>query len=441
MAKITHLPEELLQKVLAEFMNINRHVAYMVMPLFEVNADDLTTLKAASQTCRALHDVASPLIWKHLCLTRHDRPGYPTTPQLIALIRLWHERPQIAAHVHTLFLSGDLLPYGQQLIKDDDVAFISTVLQELGLPVSPWHETFNNLSFITALLVLMARNARVLDLCVGGDFFKCMPSPGETFVRLELLTRFRCHPTTGHSIADMDPLLRLAPNLKALGVWPAHLGYGDLDWSGITTLSLTNADISEAKIVEVIRSCRGLKEFTFSPDQTKAPNEIIAALSMHASTLRKLDLHFQAEYDDDLWVGSLAMFTSLEELSIYSGDMGKGGNCTLQTLPSSLKLLKINGYPYESCEEIKSLASQIQTGGYPNLKEVRLPVWECDSDHPGPCRGHYVDEDHGYESGIDEHGSDWEYLSGDEEEACDGGKTVHDLRAILLKAGVSCKIR
>ncbi|GJC85433.1 hypothetical protein ColLi_08271 [Colletotrichum liriopes] len=239
----------------------------------------------------------------------------------------------------------------------------------------------------------------------------------------------------------MCPLLRLAPNLKALEVWPAHLGHGDLDWSRITTLSLKNADISEAKLAEVIRSCRGLKEFSFSPDQTKAPNETIAALSMHASTLRKLDLHFQTQCDDDLWVGPLAMFTNLEELSIYSGDMGKRENCTLRTLPLSLKLLKINGYPYGYREEIESLASQIQTGGYPSFKEIWLPVWECDSDHPGPCRGIYVDEDHGYESGIDEHGSDWEYLSGDEEQACDGGKTVHDLRALLIEAGVSCKIK
>ncbi|WYZ43709.1 hypothetical protein EsH8_VII_000145 [Colletotrichum jinshuiense] len=239
----------------------------------------------------------------------------------------------------------------------------------------------------------------------------------------------------------MDPLLRLAPNLKALEVWPAHLGHGDLDWSGITTLSLKGSDISEAKIVEVIKSCRGLKEFTFSPDQTTAPNETMTALSTHASTLRKLDLYFGTEYEDELCLGSLAMFTSLEELSIYSGDMGTGGSCTLQTLPSSLEFLKINGYPNDYNEEFGWLASHIRTGGYPCLKEIWLPAWECDSDHTGPCRGTYVDENHGYESGIDEHGSDWEYLSGDEEEACDGGKTVHDLRALLLEAGVSCKIR
>ncbi|GKT51538.1 uncharacterized protein ColSpa_11719 [Colletotrichum spaethianum] len=239
----------------------------------------------------------------------------------------------------------------------------------------------------------------------------------------------------------MGPLLRLAPNLTALEVWPAHLGYGNLDWSGITTLSLEDADISEAKMIEVIRSCRGLKEFTFSPDQTTAPNEIMAAVAMHTSTLKKLDLHFHTEYDDDLWIGSLAMFICLEELSIYPDDMGKSGNCTLETLPSSLQFLKINGYPLDYREEIESLASKIRTGGYPSLKEVCLPVWECDSDHPGPCRGIYVNEDHGYESGIDEHGSDWEYLSGDEEAGCDGGKTVHDLRAIFLEAGVSCTIR
>ncbi|KAK1984847.1 hypothetical protein LZ30DRAFT_585322, partial [Colletotrichum cereale] len=140
-------------------------------------------------------------------------------------------------------------------------------------------------------------------------------------------------------------------------------------------------------------------------------------------------------------LGSLAMFTSLEELSVSSGDIGKGANCTLRMLPPSLRHLKIVGYPYECRDDAAWLAGWVRAGGHPGLKEVSLPIWECDSKHRGPCRGKYVDGDHGYESGIDEHGSDREYLSGDEDDACDGGKTVHDLRALFLEAGVSCKIK
>ncbi|EQB51798.1 hypothetical protein CGLO_08636 [Colletotrichum gloeosporioides Cg-14] len=432
MAKFTQLPVELLQKILSNFLNINHHVAYLVLPLFEPNAADLATLKAASRTCRVLRDAAEPLIWRHLCLTQPRRQGHPTTRQLIGLIRLWHNRPELAGHVHTLCFSGDDLPFGPQVIKEDDIEFVSQVLQEFGFQLSqpwvqvpgqtpetqPWHTAFNNLSFITALIVLMARNVRTLDLFVGGDFFKCMPSPGETSARLELLNRFRYHSTTGESMASMNPLLRLAPSLKQLQVWRARLGHDeDLDWNGLTSLELLDADASEAAIANIIRSCRGLREFTFSPDKCHEPNETMEALLMHAT------------------------FTSLEELGISVSEMGWDEECTLHMLPRSLRSLDIHGYPVddECRHEIEWLAGAVEAGTYPNLKEVWLSSWECDTDHPGPCRGTYVDEDHPFSEGVDEHGSDWEYDS-DEEEGCDGGRTVTELRAILLGAGVSCKI-
>ncbi|KAH0430758.1 F-box domain protein [Colletotrichum camelliae] len=456
MAKLAQLPAELLQKILSNFLNINNHVAYLVLPLFEPNAADLATLKAASRTCRVLRDAVEPLIWRHLCLTQHRRQGHPTTQQLISLIRLWHERPELAGHVHTLYFSGEELPFGPQVISEEDVAFVSRVLQEFGFQLSqpwvqvpgqtpdaqPWHTAFNNLSFITALIVLMAQNVRTLDLLVFGDFFKCMPSPGETSARLEHLRRFRCHSTTGESMASMNPLLRLAPNLKELQVWRARLGHGeDLDWSGFTSLELTDADASEAAIANVIRSCRGLREFTFSPDTGHAPNEAMAALLMHASTLRKLDINFGADGEEDgLRVGSVAAFNNLEDVRLSRHEIGRDSECTLRTLPSSLRVLEICGYPDDCREEIEWLAGAIQAGDYPNLKEVWLQRWECDTDHLGPCRGTYCDEDHPYEEGVDEHGSDWEYDSVEEEEACDGGRTVTELRAILLEAGVSCKI-
>ncbi|KAI8215244.1 hypothetical protein K4K48_012209 [Colletotrichum sp. SAR 10_66] len=459
MAKLIQLPAELLQKILSNFLNINHHVAYLVLPLFEPNAADLATLKAASRTCRVLRDAAEPLIWRHLCLTQPRRQGHPTTRQLIGLIRLWHNRPELAGHVHTLYFSGDDLPFGPQVIDEDDIAFLSQVLQEFGFQLSqpwvqvpgqipdaqPWHTSFNNLSFITALIVLMARNVRALDLFVGGDFFKCMPSPGETSARLELLDRFRCHSTTGESMARMNPLLRLAPNLKKLQVWRARLGHDeDLDWSGFTSLELTDADVSEAAIANVVRSCGGLREFTFSPDTGHAPNETMAALLMHASTLQRLDINFGAEgQEDGLCVGSVAAFASLEELGISAVEMGWDEECTLHMLPKSLRSLEIHGYPRddECRQEIEWLAGAVEAGTYPNLKEVWLSGWECDTDHPGPCWGTYVDENNPFMEGVDQHGSDWEYDSDEEEDGCDGGRTVTELRAILLEAGISCKIR
>ncbi|KAK1841529.1 F-box domain protein [Colletotrichum chrysophilum] len=459
MTKLTQLPAELLRKILSNLLNINSHVAYLVLPLFQPNAADLATLKAASRTCRVLRDVAEPLIWRHLCLTQPRRKGHPTTRQLIGLIRLWHERPELAGHVHTLYLSGDELPFGPQVINEDDIAFVSQVLQEFGFQLShpwfqapghvsnlePWHKAFNNLSFITALIVLMARNVRALDLFVGGDFFKCMPSPGETSARLELLSHLRCHSTTGEFMARMNPLLRLAPSLRKLQVWQARLSHGeDLDWSGFTSLELTGVDASEAAIANVVRSCRGLREFTFSPDTGHAPNETMAALLMHASTLRKLDVNFGAEgQEDGLCVGSVAAFTSLEELGISVWEMGWDEECILHMLPKSLRSLEIDGYPRddECRQEIEWLAGAVEAGTYPNLKEVWLSGWECDSDHPGPCWGTYVDENNPLREGVDQHGSDWEYDSDEEEDGCDGGRTVTELRAMLLEAGVSCKIR
>ncbi|KAK1593145.1 uncharacterized protein LY79DRAFT_552916 [Colletotrichum navitas] len=410
MATITQLPAELLHKVFAEFFNVRRYTFDLNEPLFKVDDDDLATLAAASQTCRPFHDVASPLVWKHFCLDRHRRKPYPTIPQLVALVRLWHERPEIAAHVHTFHLSP--ICHSAPITKEDDIAFIASVVQELGLPAPQLHEAVNGFHFIAALLVLMARNVRVLSMCTfDNGLFRYMPDPGETSVRLEHLTRFQFQSgpfvegRTNHTISEMKPLLRLAPNLEALEVSSVHLGHGDVDWDGITSLHLRGASIDDA--VKIIRSCRGLKGFIFSPYEVFAPpDEILSALSMHASTLRKLNMALQ--------VNSVATFTSLEELSVSASYMGRGEDCILQELPQSLKLLEIHGNPENYPKEMESLLLKIAGRGYPNLVKVWLSAWYCDCDRRGSC---------GRQS------------------PCDGGRGRRDLHELFLLTGVSCEFR
>ncbi|WQF85637.1 Putative F-box domain, leucine-rich repeat domain superfamily, F-box-like domain superfamily [Colletotrichum destructivum] len=448
MAKINQLPTELLQKIFSEFLNILTPTAYKVLPLFKVSAEDLATLKAVSRTCRALHRAVEPLVWRHICIEARefDRPfAGPSVSQLIALIRLWHARPDLAAHVHTIFVSWTALYLGQKLIQNKDFEFLSGLTRDLGLRLPDgWHEAGKSSGILAGIAVLLARNVRVLDLHAHSTyFFDCIPAPDEIPVCFEYLTYVRLNASSPRNPSSIDicPLLRLAPNLTKLEAWPALFDPKDLDWSGITTLMLEGAETSATQVAGVIRSCNKLRDFSFFTKHDPSPSEIMTALSTHTSTLRRLNLYFINLYSDaNVAIGSLAAFTGLEELSIPADNIGTRAGCTLRTLPQCLRLLNIEGHPHGHREDIEWLAGHIRAGNLPNLGEVRLPVWECDGDHAGPCRGTYVDEDNGYESGIDEHGSDWEYEDGEEDEACDGGKTVHELRALFRDAGVSCQI-
>ncbi|WDK20351.1 hypothetical protein CGRA01v4_11638 [Colletotrichum graminicola] len=384
MATITQLPAELLHKVFVECFNVRRCPFDLNEPLFKVDDDGLATLVAASQTCRLFHDAILPLLWKNFCLDRHRLKPYPTIPQLIALVRLWHERPEIAAYVHTFHLSP--ICHGAPITDEDDVAFITSVVRDLGLPAPRWHEAFNGFHFIAALLLPMARNVRVFSMfAFDTGLFKHMPDPGETSVRLEHLTHFQ---------------------------FQSH------------------------------GSCRGLKGFVFSPYEVFAPpDEILSALSVHAGTLSKLNMALR--------VNSVAMLTSLEELSVSASYMGRGEDCVLRELPPSLKLLEIRGSPENYPEEMESLLVQIASEGYPNLVEVWLPGWDCDCDHWGPCGGINVDEEHGTERSVEEGNShdgggerDWGFrFGGGNQPPCDGGRGIRHLRERFLVAGVFCKPR
>ncbi|KAK2044982.1 hypothetical protein LZ31DRAFT_270657 [Colletotrichum somersetense] len=284
----------------------------------------------------------------------------------------------------------------------------------------------------------MARIVRVFSMrAFDGEFFKYMPGPGETSARLKHLARFHLESHSNleedpaaplPTIADMSLLLRLAPNLEAFESSPAPLGHGDVDWSGITMLSLacTNTD----DVVKIVRSSCGLKEFAFSPnDSNDLLDKIPSALSMHASTLRRLDMH--------MWSAPVAMFTSLRELSIDTNYMGRREDSILRELPLSPKPLKTNSYPRECCKEIEWLAFQVGIGCYPNLEEIWLPARECYRDHPGPCGGANVDEFGFYEAPA--HETDGRAVD-DVEPGCDGGETVHYCQALFHEVGVSCII-
>ncbi|KAJ0166718.1 hypothetical protein CTA2_6154 [Colletotrichum tanaceti] len=450
MAKITQLPTELLQMIFSEFLTLLAPTTFIVLPRSQMGAEDLATLKAVSRTCRALHRVVEPLVWRHICIDEHELNSPllgPGDPQLLDLIRLWHTRPDIAAHVHTMSVIWIELNYGPQISRNEDLEFISGIIQDLGLrPPDGWHEIPGCKGILVGIALLLARNVRVLDLYSHNEyFFDSIPAPDETPACFEFLTHVRLNGSSPASRSSIDicPLLRLAPNLAKLEAWPVDFGPQDLDWGRITTLMLQGAATSATRVAQVIRSCRKLRDFSFSTFLGHSPGEIMAALSTHTSTLRRLNLHFVDVYSDaKATIGSLAAFTGLEELCIHADSIGNGAGCTLRTLPPSLRLLNIEGHPHKNRDEFKWLVGHVRAGNLANLGEIWLPVWECDGDHVGLCCNTYVDENNGYESSIDEHGSDGESEDGeeDEAEACDGGKTVFKLRARFRDEGVVCEI-
>ncbi|KAF6807837.1 hypothetical protein CMUS01_14031 [Colletotrichum musicola] len=444
MANMNDLPAEVLREILSKLLvPAWRHVDCKTLPLFDLEEDAADGLKAAARTSRAFHVAATPLLWRHICLTPMRGSG-PSAAQLVALIRFWRARPDIASYVQTVFLSWERLYQGPAVIADDDVAFVSALFAELSLRVPDhWHYEEKNTGLLAGLAIILARNVRRLDLIVNSSyFFDCLLAPAETAIRLESLKKIQVHMYGAEDGCNLTPLQRLAPKFDKLNITPVHTSHGLVDWSKITRLKLDYWSMHEAHLVRIIESCGELVELGCTASRgALEPQGIMRALSRHSKSLRKLAIDLGSYKDlGDVSIGPLSMFSKVKKLSISASNAGIGDTCTLQALPENLRALVITEYPSEDeGAEIEWLAEQTGMGKYPDLKQVWLPEWQCDTDHQGPCRGTYVGYDHEFIPDIDLHQPEWgEY--DEDEEGCDGGETVHNLQAAFRDAGISCNI-
>lgn len=446
MVKITDLPAEVLREILSKLVVLsNRNVEFRTLPLFDIDEDAADALKAAALTSRAFRDAAMPMLWKHICLTSF-RHSSPSAAQLVALIRFWRARPDIASHVQTVYLSWEKLYQGPAVLADEDVGFVSAVFAEFGLRVPDhWHDEEKNTGLLAGLAILLARNVKALSLVVDSSyFFDCLPAPAETPIRLDLLKEIQVRTVGAEPVYILTPLQRLSPKLDKLWIRPVQTSHGIVDWSKINRLTLQYDNMFEAHLIRIIESCGELVEFDCSAMRGALdPQDIMRALSRHAKSLRKLGLDLGNMRDMGVGIGPLSMFTKVETLSISAANIcGSGETSTIQALPEGLRTLVITDYPRDDeAAEIEWLADQVEEAGkHQNLKQVWLPLWECDSDHTGPCRGTFVGYDHEFVSGVDRHVPELADYYDSDDEGCDGGETVHDLRATFLDAGMDCKI-
>ncbi|KAF6802863.1 hypothetical protein CSOJ01_11287 [Colletotrichum sojae] len=446
MTNITDLPAEVLREILSKLLLPPiRHLDCKTLPLFDLQEDAADGLKSAARTSRTFHAAATPLLWRHICLTPLRGSG-PSAAQLLALIRFWRARPDIASYVQTVYLSSERLYQGPAVIADENVAFVSTLFAELGLRVPDhWHYEEKNTVLLAGLAILLARNVRKLDMTINSSyFFDCLPAPAEASIRLDSLKEIEVGMIGGEPDYSLIPLQMLAPKLDKLGITPVHRSHGLVDWSKITCLNLGYYNMHEAHLVSIIESCGELVDFEcLAVRGPLEPQGIMTALSRHSNSLRRLVIDLGSLRDLGMGIGPLSMFSKVEKLAISSANIGSGDACTLQALPESLRALVITDYPKEDeGAEIEWLAEQTGMGKYPNLKQVWLPEWQCDFEHSGPCRGSYVGYDHEFIPGLELNQPEW----GDDEDrefdgdGCDGGETVHDLRTAFRDAGVSCNI-
>lgn len=295
---------------------------------------------------------------------------------LLALVKYWHSHPESAAHVLDLSVHWDDINRKKKKIKGKDIAELQVIAKSLNLTLPEhWHESTENLAILTGIAILQARNVRHLSIIVDVKsevFFKALPGPAETSIRLRELRSLRF--TARHSyrrvqLHQIFPLLRLAPFITSFCGDDFVSSFEGMDWSRIKKLRFERSGLSVESLTYLIKSCVSLEEFVWwSPLYFEALQDIISALILHGDSLKVLELDGQG--GTPMRLHSFAKLASLESLKIPVRALGTGSHSLLRQLPQSLKHLEIRGYTDGYEEDFVWLAAEVEGGKFPDLGTI-----------------------------------------------------------------------
>ena len=361
----------------------------------------IRALASLSRTCKALRDVAQPVLSHDLNPRSHIR-----------LIRTLLARPDLAACARTLCNDGCLadlrdddhpileaaaarlgiaLPEGWELEPDDNADAVQSRVFDVLLALVPGLDTLGYTRYM---------NLTPTELLVGSD--TALPS-------LRRLHVSYWDTEGGFDLGECRELLRLAPSLEYLGARMCYAVRPGLALANVRALHLQYSYLGVQDLQDAVRACPLLEEFSYKSGGSAVsqytdgraefvPAEAMRELETRKATLRRLDLDFDSgcgEYlhffdshvEADHAMGSLAGFPLLEMLLVppeyfFGEDEWESSDMVedlIEMLPPSLRFLGLHGKldPFPSPE---GLAEAIGRGVFPNLAKVVLKCSEGDTE-------------------------------------------------------------
>ncbi|KAF4981038.1 hypothetical protein FZEAL_3090 [Fusarium zealandicum] len=358
-----------------------------------VSASTRRTLAALSQSCRSLHQVATPLLY-------HEVVGDAwQLDQALDFLRTISQRPDLAACVRHFSLGKYPTHPGQHWLSIKKLAKSRGVLLPFKNPPHYEDPRLSGLLFDISLSLVPHVQKLGVTVFSGGDYGNYLPSSTRLSSLKELRLSLEDDYAESLQMSDFAMLFKMTPSLENLEVGMCFSAFRGVALGNLKTLKLKNSILKLKDLRDVAVRCTKLETFIFHTSMTEeqapsglehfAPRQIVQALTPRKGTLRHLEI--QCDWEPFTSVSPKGLVTSVKELTaletLYldvnclcygSTDDFEQAHDTVAAslmvglLPASIKTVIIDGDRSSLYEPILKLARHAQKGALPQLGNFKV---------------------------------------------------------------------
>ncbi|KDN60266.1 hypothetical protein CSUB01_07721 [Colletotrichum sublineola] len=321
----------------------------------------LSSMAKLSRTCRQLHAAIEPRLYRSVHIPQAG------VPQLLSLLKSWSSLPHRVEYTQRLFIkakqhSNDIY---REAIADQDIIFVSTLVEELGLQLrSDWHEFAWRVDVLTELVMFAARNAQWMDISfipkrgIYRGSFDWLSDPNTDIgrIRFDNLRHLRLFQQGRLTMDEIQPVINRSSGLQSLYLDTIHFtGHHNRLPASLTALYLSRCSISPSIFRSLTTDLNKLRDLEY--DISGRPRQMVLmmqAISEHKRTLKSLLMYFHLDSELEVDMPLYAL-DNLESLTTDLQSFGLGGGSRLMALlPASLRELRvvpfISGHPRRQLE-------------------------------------------------------------------------------------------
>lgn len=357
----------------------SRYVVPAKDPCSDVDPDDRLAMAALSRTCRWLHPIVEPFLYRCLNLQRVQKS------RISSLVRYLDSRPETAAAIRVLHI-GDLPSdpaWIEPPVEEEEEEYDTDFLDDLSqrLCINHFGRLLAEKRMWEGFLLFQAQALEALDIYSTSYrwFQGHYADESDPYLpRLRSIAHIvvQWHPFT----KGYDGTMPVAfPSLQSVELRRFHEPeQPQFDWTNITRIDLGHSHSTASTIGRILATAQRVIEFRVV--QTAALGELnpefpFELLKRHARTLKTLTYGIENSFGPVSGFCSLRELTALEFLAIRAAAISNDANGTLSNLPASLRRLTVKGYISNHVNGFKDIADQVANGSLPDLKEVLIDVW------------------------------------------------------------------
>ncbi|KAH8899781.1 hypothetical protein GQ53DRAFT_835831 [Thozetella sp. PMI_491] len=329
---LMQLPIELIEKILWALRC--RHIQWVSRPIYHYRS-----LADLSQASRALHAIATPILYYHF-------DSKDCVKRIANFLRSLCTNPELGRHLRELDLS--VSDDRWFVLTEAHVGTFSKLADGLGVSLPDAWEDDVCFEIMAQLIVSQSSRLRRLQFCVyqvfareGVGAFTLLEQLAQKSFSLPFLNEFYYShgETRDISLEYFAGLLIMAPSLQTIvadpwydpsGIYAPGPTAQPIPIGNVSKLCFMSGHISRDALEAIVSSCRRLETFVFQhatiysglTPLSVTPRQAVEILRHHSVSLREIKLNLQ--YRDDLieicpegdQIPSLAEFSVLESLSV-----------------------------------------------------------------------------------------------------------------------------